>query len=123
MRIGLDVVETARVRRIVDLRPTFVKRTFTIVELAQAAGFEEARRYEFLAGRFAAKEATLKALGLGIGDGIALSEIEITSQESGAPALTLTGEARRAADAAGCVRYHTSISHDAGIAAAVVLLT
>lgn len=123
MRVGLDLVEVARLRRILEKHPSFAPRTYTPAELAQAAECAEIRLYEFLAGRFAVKEAVLKALGTGLSGGIAMTEIEVGTAPSGAPVLRIRGEALRMAVAEGLTRYETSISHDAGIAAAIVVLT
>lgn len=123
MKVGLDLVEVARIRRILEKHPSFAARHFTSDELDQAASMAEARRFEFLAGRFAAKEATLKALGTGLSGGIALTEISVGSEASGAPVLRLWGEAECIARAAGFSQFEISISHDGGLAVAFVVLT
>ncbi len=123
MRIGLDLVDVARLRRTVEKHPTFAPRAFTPVELSLAEELPEPRRYEFLAGRFAAKEAALKALGTGLSGGVAFTEIEIGTTASGEPAMRLGGEALKAAAQRELTRCETSITHDAGLAAAVVVLT
>ena len=121
--IGVDLVEVARLRRVLERHPAFAERHFTAGERAAAGALPEARRFEFLAGRFAAKEATLKALGTGISGGVALDEVETGSLPSGAPVLRLGGEALRAAEEAGVSRYQVSISHDGGFAVAFVVLS
>jgi len=74
----------------------------------------------FLAGRFAAKEAFAKALDGA--PGVGWHEVRVRRTSSGRPVLELTGRALAAAHAAGAASWHISISHDAGVAAAVVVL-
>lgn len=119
----MDLVDIARLRRALDRHPGLAPRTFTAAELARAAEVSESRRAQFLSGRFATKEAVLKALGVGLSGGVSLTDIETDRSESGAPVLRLLGEARRLAEEGGLTRFQTTISHDAGVAAAVVLLT
>jgi holo-[acyl-carrier protein] synthase len=73
-----------------------------------------------LAGRFAAKEAFAKALDGA--PGVGWHEVEIRRGPSGRPHMSLLGRAQTLAFEAGAVRWHVSITHDAGIAAAVVIL-
>lgn len=108
---GVDIVEVARIREMLARHEDqFLNRCFTPREQADAAGAGK-RREERLAGRFAAKEATLKALGTGWRHGIAWTEIEITPDDAGAPKLALTGQARAFADSLGATEWHLSISH------------
>ena len=83
------------------------------------------RRAEIYAGRFAAKEAASKALGTGIlTEGIALTDFEIVTDESGAPEIVFHGKAKEKADALGVTAASVSITHEKDYAAAVcVLLT
>jgi len=118
--LGLDLVDVARMARILSGPPgraeRFVTRVFTPAERAFCDGrADRATRY---AARFAAKEALLKALG--VPAGLRFTEIEVVRAE-GAPALELTGAAAQAARRQGARRLHLSISHDAGVAAAVVI--
>lgn len=123
MGIGVDLVEVARLRRVLERHPAFATRHFTEAEREAAEALPEARRAEYLAGRFAAKEATLKALATGISGGVALDEVETGSEPSGAPVLRLRGAALRAAEEAGASRFQVSISHDGGFAIAFVVLS
>ncbi|MBA3888906.1 MAG: holo-ACP synthase [Gemmatimonadaceae bacterium] len=123
LRVGLDLVEIARLRRLLQAHPPLAARTFSERELAAVQDANEFRRYAYLAGRFATKEAVLKALGTGLSAGIPLGDIETTTADSGAPVLELSGEALRRASEAGFTTFETSISHDGGIAGAVVVLT
>jgi len=108
---GIDIVETARIRRSVDEHGQhFLDRVFTPAEQAYCAKNVK-RYYEHLAGRFAAKEAVLKVLGTGWRGGIAWTDIEIINEPSGQPKLTLTGESLRISTEMGISRWHVSISH------------
>ena len=108
---GIDIVETARVKRLVDEHgERFLERVFTPAEHAYCAGNPK-RYYEHLAGRFAAKEAVLKVLGTGWRGGIAWTDIEVTKEASGQPKVQLTGECERIAKKLGISRWHLSISH------------
>ncbi len=79
-------------------------------------------RVAHLAGLFAAKEATMKALGTGWAQGIGFHQIEVVRRPGGAPALELHGAARERARLLGVDTLHLSITHDARAAAAVVIL-
>ena len=108
---GIDIVETARIRRLLDEHgQRFLDRCFTPNEQAYCS--KNTKRYlEHLAGRFAAKEAVLKVLGTGWRGGIAWTDIEIASEPSGQPRVRLTGECERIAAKLGISRWHVSISH------------
>jgi len=108
---GIDLVETARIREMVQSHGGhFLDRCFTQAE-QQYCDRSQKRRFEHLAGRFAAKEAVLKALGTGWRGGIAWTDIEIVLTPSGQPQVHLSGECRRIAAERGIVRWHISISH------------
>ena len=118
--LGLDLVDVARVARILDgpagRAQRFLARVFTPAERAFCdAVVDRPTRY---AARFAAKEAALKALGAPAG--LRLLEIEVRRDE-GAPQLALSGRAAEAAQRLGVARLHLSITHDGGVAAAVVV--
>ncbi|MEA4823238.1 MAG: holo-ACP synthase [Clostridiaceae bacterium] len=106
--IGLDLVCTERVAR---LSPAAVARIFTHAERVHAAG-----RAETLAGIFAAKEALTKACGAGLLS--VLRETEIQYSDAGSPRIAVSDNL---AKRLGAVRFFVSITHDAGIAAAVVV--
>jgi holo-[acyl-carrier protein] synthase len=111
--VGTDIV---RIARLADLAtPAFRQRSFTAAELDICAG-----RTESLAGRWAAKEAVMKALGVGVGE-VALTDIEIGREESGRPIVSLSGTAATRARAAGLTQWEVSISHDGDYAIATVL--
>jgi len=106
LRSGIDLVD---VQRLADLKPAirerFLRRVYTPRELQACQG-----SFESLAGRFAAKEAVAKALGVGIGP-VAWQEIEIFAAASGEPVLQLHGAARAAAEQQGLQTWSISISH------------
>jgi holo-[acyl-carrier protein] synthase len=108
---GIDIVETARIRHLLEEHgQRFLDRVFTPIEQAYANQSVK-RRFEHLAGRFAAKEAVLKVLGTGWRGGIAWTDIEIRNETSGQPTIALTGECARIAAKLGIARWLISISH------------
>ena len=108
---GIDIVETARIRKLVDDHGQhFLDRVFTPAEQRYCARNPK-RYYEHLSGRFAAKEAVLKVLGTGWRGGIAWTDVEIINEASGQPKMTLSGECQRIAKELGISRWHVSISH------------
>jgi holo-[acyl-carrier protein] synthase len=108
---GIDIVETARIRRSVEEHAErFLDRVFTPAEQKYCSQNRK-RYFEHLAGRFAAKEAVLKVLGTGWRGGIAWTDIEILPEPSGQPKITLTGECLRIATEQGIAHWHVSISH------------
>lgn len=119
--IGVDIVEVDRIRRAVDLYgDRFVRRVFTRREAiyCRRAGHPEQR----FATRFAAKEAALKALGVGWAQGLQFVDVEVTNNELGAPSVTLTGKAEQMAREMGVERILVSLTHHRDFAIAQVLL-
>lgn len=112
---GVDIVDVARFGAALTEWPRLAERLFTAAERAYAAG--RPRPVESLAARFAAKEATMKALGAGW-PRISWQDIEVV-RGSGRPELVLAG---RAAALAGTGRLALSLAHDGGIAIAQVIL-
>jgi holo-[acyl-carrier protein] synthase len=119
--IGIDIIEVARVREVLARTPRFVARVFTTTERAycDSRGAVAAQHY---AARFAAKEAALKALGTGWSGGIAWHDVEVVSQETGAPSLNFSGRARELFQQSGATLAHLSLSHTAEHAIAQVIL-
>ena len=106
--IGTDLVDIERFRRSLERTPGLRERLFRPDERAYAEQRNDpVERY---AGRFAAKEAALKALGLGLG-GAAMYDIEVVREPSGRPVLVLHGGAAEVADAAGVERWLLTLSH------------
>ncbi|MDN7229142.1 holo-ACP synthase [Planococcus liqunii] len=85
--IGLDIVELHRIRRLDNRSSKFRERILTERELTEYAGLSDKRKVEFLAGRFAAKEAFAKANGTGIGEMCSFADIEIQKDEKGKPSI------------------------------------
>ena len=119
--IGLDVVATDRVARsLAEGNGRFEELVFTLAEREACA--PRADRAQALAARFAAKEACFKALGTGWAEGVSFQQIEVVSLEGGRPELRLTGHAAEQARALGVRTVHVTLSHEHGVAAAVVVL-
>jgi holo-[acyl-carrier protein] synthase len=107
---GIDIVDTARVGRLLDDHAErFMARCFTQAELAYVG--DQRKRLHHLAGRFAAKEAILKALGTGWRGGILWTDAEIIREPSGQPRVELHGKCKQIADALGIDEWWVSISH------------
>lgn len=117
--LGIDVVELDRIERIWDrfgLR--FARRILTSHELDRLPKNAVA----YLASRFAAKEAGVKALGTGFSQGITFHCLEVGSEGSGKPNLTFFRAAEQRARDLSVSRVHLSITHDRSVSAAVVVL-
>jgi holo-[acyl-carrier protein] synthase len=115
--VGLDVVPVERFALALRRTPAMLTRLFTAAERATEHG--EPREPESLAARFAAKEALVKALGTpGVG---AWTDIEILADGHGRPLLTVAGPVAAHAAQLGIAHWHVSLSHDGGIASAVVI--
>ncbi|HEV8133003.1 MAG TPA: holo-ACP synthase [Acidobacteriota bacterium] len=116
--VGIDVIEIKRVEE--SLRrfgPRFRRRVFTDQECRYCDSHSEAHIH--YAARFAAKEAMMKALGTGWGQGVEWRQIEVISRDGQPPKVALTGRASQLCRSA---RVHLSLSHSRSIAAAVVVL-
>jgi holo-[acyl-carrier protein] synthase len=119
--IGIDHVEMAKFKSDVESnQPDFVARIFTDSEIAYARNTDD--YLQRLAGRFAAKEAALKALGTGWTSEVDWKQIEISNDPSGRPTITLTGRAAELATAAGAKHFFVSISHSPHLATAEVII-
>ena len=110
--VGIDVVDIERFGTSLERTPTLGARLFTERELAS-------RGVASLAARFAAKEAVAKALGAP--GNLRWHDAEVVSEESGRPVLQLAGGVAAAAEALGIRSWHLSLSHDGGIATALVV--
>lgn len=118
MNVGVDLVQVSRVREsIATFGDKYLRRVFTDDEIAYAHSAEPDLAHARLAARFAAKEATIKALDLAE-TGIGWREIEVTRSASGAPSLRLHGAALAAAKDR---ELALSLSHEGDYATAVVL--
>ena len=106
LRTGVDLIEIERVEEVARRHGSrYLDRIYTEAEQNQSR-----HNAQFLAGRFAAKEAVAKALGTGIGD-VGWLEIEILGDEQNAPVLVLSGAAKQRAMELGLVEWSVSISH------------
>ena len=119
--IGTDIADCARVGSIYAKHGHhFVKNILTPVELERMAELKDPK--EFIAGRWAAKEAFSKALGTGMCAECAFVEIEVLSDERGKPFIRLYAATAETAKRLGIARIHVSISHERDFATAFVVL-
>ena len=110
--VGIDVVDISRFQESLERTPGLRDRLFT--------GQERGRPIASLAARFAAKEALAKALGAPVGMG--WHDAEVVSEATGNPVFEIRGSVLSRANDLGVGSVHVSLSHDAGIASAVVVL-
>lgn len=115
--IGIDVVPVQRFAESLQRTPSMATRLFTAAEQVTAAGTP--RSPESLAARFAAKEALAKALGAP--GGMSWLDAEVRVDDVGRPSLHVTQTVAARARLLGVTRWHVSMSHDGGIASAVVI--
>ncbi|GAB3607731.1 holo-ACP synthase [Conyzicola nivalis] len=114
--IGVDVVDLARFERALSRTPALKARLFADVELVSG---ERVLALRSLAGRFAAKEALIKALGESTG--IRWHHMRVVSDAHGNPSFELSDAAATVARNRGVTSVHLSMSHDAGVAVAYVI--
>ncbi len=115
--VGIDVVPIARFESASVRTRKLIERLFTTDERFTAAGV--ARTAESLAARFAAKEAVAKAMGSP--GGMAWHDAEVVVDDTGRPRLLVRGTVAEKARQLGVLSWHLSLSHDGGIASAVVI--
>lgn len=114
--IGLDVVEIDRIANLIKRQPRFPERVLTKIEQGKMAAFPtEKRRLEYLAGRFAVKEAFAKAKGCGIGKALSFQDIETYNRPQGQPTLSSNLLEKNEA-------VFVSITHSGQVAAAQVII-
>lgn len=118
MRIGIDMLAFDELDRLVE-RPWFTRYVFAESELGYARTLAPSRRREYLAGRFAGKEAVLKVLGVGLFEGVPPHDIVIDRSTSGGPEVRLHRGAADAASRAHIDRVTVSITHKRDLVAAV----
>lgn len=116
--LGADLVDVDRFRTALERTPGMLDRLFSDDERAYAA--QAADPAERLAVRFAAKEAVMKALGVGLG-AFALRDVEVLRAESGAPSLALRGSAADLAAGRGVSGWLLTLSHTSQVAQAVAI--
>lgn len=119
--LGIDLCGVERIERELKRSDAFLRRFFTNSERAYIASRGQMGA-QSAAAMFAAKEAFLKAVGAGIGGGIALDEIAVEHLPGGSPAYRLTGTAQARLGELGAERAFLSLTHEAGMAAAVCVI-
>ncbi|WP_030986181.1 holo-ACP synthase [Streptomyces sp. NRRL S-1813] len=115
--VGIDVAEIERFGAALERTPELAQRLFIKEELILPSG--ERRGIASLAARFAAKEALAKALGAP--SGLHWTDAEVYVEDSGQPRLRVRGTVEARAKELGVRTWHVSLSHDAGVASAVVI--
>ena len=119
--IGVDMVEVSRIKDAVNKQKNFLQRVFSEneIRLSDRGKF----RFEELAGRFAVKEATFKAIKTGWRHGVTFKDITVLNEPSGAPYINLSGRTQEIAKSLGVENVFVSISHTKDLAIALVILT
>ena len=118
--MGIDVAEVPRIQAVIESQTErFLRRVFTPEEAAYCEQFRN--KYERYAGRFAVKEAAMKALGTGWSRGVRWVDLEVVRVPGGKPTLLLRGEAKKIADAMGVKNIAVSITHTEAQAIAQVI--
>lgn len=117
--IGIDLLEVAKIEK--DIQSNiYLRKVFTETEIAECKSvLNSAERF---AGRFATKEAFMKAIGKGIRQEVWFTQIEVLNHENGQPYIQVNGEAETALIAAGVKNIYVSLTHTKQHAAAVVIL-
>lgn len=119
--LGTDLARAGRFRRFLEEgKGGILERLFTDGEREYALAKRDPA--PFLAARFAAKEAFLKALGLGLREGISWQEMEVVRDDLGKPSMEIRGRAREICRVRGISAVHLSYSHDGDYAVATVIL-
>ena len=119
--LGIDLCEIERIHQAIDRNDGFLRRYFTEAEriYLEARGQMAAQS---AAAMFAAKEAFLKALGVGLSGGVAMADVGVAHDALGCPAYALGEKAQAMLAQKGASAAHLSLTHDAGVAAAVCIL-
>jgi holo-[acyl-carrier protein] synthase len=108
--MGVDLAEVGRIQKAIERHgEPFLRRVFTVTEREYCERFRN--KYERYAGRFAAKEAAMKALGTGWRRGVRWVDFEVVREKGGRPTIRLDGEARKIAEELGVKRIALSITH------------
>jgi holo-[acyl-carrier protein] synthase len=111
--VGVDLIEVERIQNALEdshIGKRFRDRVYTEKEIQYCEG-KQRGRYESYAGRFAAKEAVMKALGRGWGSKVSWTEIEVARARSGKPDIILHGKTARFADTLGIRGWVLSMTH------------
>lgn len=118
--IGIDIVEVRRISRALQGGDEMANRVFTENELVYCRARKN--QFQHFAGRFAAKEAALKALGTGWQEGIRWKDVEVMADKLGKPLLKFHRRAKEFFDASGAQEAHLTITHAKEYAVAAVVL-
>jgi holo-[acyl-carrier protein] synthase len=118
--IGVDIVEVRRVASALSGSLNMMQRVFTPAEIDHCS--QRKNEYQHFAGRFAAKEAVLKALGTGWQGGIRWTDVDVIAGDAGKPEVRLHGKAKERLDESGARRVLVSITHGKEYAVAVAVL-
>ena len=116
--VGVDVVDIERFRASLSRTPSMRERIFTPAELDHVA--TKSDPVMSLAARFAAREAVMKAMGLGLG-AFGFHDASVRVDDSGAPHLIISGKAATHAKQRAIDTWHLSLAHDGGVATAMVV--
>ena len=119
--LGIDLCEVKRIEAAIDRNDGFLERYFTAEERAYIAARGKAGP-QSAAAMFAAKEAFLKALGVGLSGGLAMADVGVSHGELGRPAYALSRKAEDALNNMSAETAHLSLTHDGGVAAAVCVI-
>jgi holo-[acyl-carrier protein] synthase len=118
--LGIDIAEVGRVRAAIERHgETFLRRVYTASERQYCEQYKN--KYERYAGRFAAKEAVMKALGTGWSRGVRWVDVEVVRERGGQPTIKLAGEAANVAGRLHVKNIAVSITHTAEQAFAQVI--
>ena len=122
--VGIDLIEVDRIKKQLEKsRDRFCQSLFSEEEIAYCRKGANTRiQAQHFAGRFAAKEAFLKAIGTGLREGLAWKDVEVLNNAMGKPELHLKNKAKETVDEHGITNIQLSISHGRDIAAAFVIL-
>jgi holo-[acyl-carrier protein] synthase len=118
--IGIDIVEVRRIRQALQGGDEMANRVFTKKELEYCRARKN--QFQHFAGRFAAKEAALKALGTGWQEGIRWKDVEVVPDERGKPLISFRRRAKEFLDSSGATQAHVTITHAKEYAVAAVIL-
>lgn len=113
--IGIDIVEMDRIKQLLDKQDSFFKRILTPAEREQWQSLDKGRQVEYVAGRFAVKEAISKALGTGVGREFSWQDVSILQSDSGAPTVIWQRSQHS-------THTHISISHSKQYACAQAII-
>lgn len=119
--VGTDLVEVARMKRSIEERgEALAERILTSLELEEFR--DSNRQADFLAKRFAVKEAVSKSLGTGMSQGVSWKDIQLEHSESGQPIVMLSGRAKEKVKELGAETVYVSLSDEAGLVSAFAVL-